>query len=98
MASRHPSEHDTARAADLRASLGDSGLSTHQLWDRALHLGGDLTPDQVRECLAGRRALSDHEHDVLAHALHEAACCAPAGSEPGPHRCGPLVPRPRGGS
>lgn len=81
MAPGQPSEHDTARAAVLRASLGDSGMSSRQLWAETLNLGTFLTPAQVRECLAGRQVPSDHEYAVLTHALHEAVARVPTGLE-----------------
>lgn len=77
MASSHLSEHDAARAAGLRASLDEAGMTSCQLWAEALNLGGFFTPGQVGEFLAGRRVLSDHEHAVLGQALFEALALIP---------------------
>lgn len=82
MAPGQPSEHDTTRAAVLRASLDDSGISSRQLWAETLNLGTFLTPAQVRECLAGRQVPSDHEYVVLTHVLHEAVARVPTGLNP----------------
>jgi hypothetical protein len=60
------SPSDTAQAA--RVTLG---LSVAALWLDSLSLGGNLTPTEIAAFLSGRDVLSDHEHDVLIHALNE---------------------------
>lgn len=100
MASSHMSgplsEAETAQAARLRVCLDDSGMTTHQLWVEALYLGGMLTPEQVGDCVAGRRAVSGGEYAVLAHALFQVLNSIPTGlTPPGLRLTASRVPRPR---
>lgn len=55
----------------LRAGLALSDLDLTQLWTAYVGLGGSMTAEQLSEALASRRALSGHEHDMVAHALNE---------------------------
>ena len=55
----------------LRAGLALSDLDLDQLWTAYFGLGGTMTAEQLGDALRSRRALSGHEHDVVAHALNE---------------------------
>ena len=49
----------------------DAELSRGDLWLRYFELGGMSTAFQVEAFLHGALEPSDHDHDVLAHALNE---------------------------
>lgn len=49
----------------------DSGLSASELWRRYIELGGMSTSDEVDAILRLEILPTDHDHDVLAHALNE---------------------------
>jgi len=55
----------------LRAGLALSDLDVGQLWTAYVGLGGSMTTAELIDALAGRLALSGHEHDVVAQALNE---------------------------
>jgi hypothetical protein len=55
----------------LRAGLALSDLELSQLWAAYLGIGGSLTATELTEALYGQRALSEHEHDVVAQALND---------------------------
>ena len=59
---------DVARLELAREHLG---LSSGELWVRCLGLGGLLTLVELTACLAGRRAITSTEFDVVAQALNE---------------------------
>lgn len=53
-------------------SCSDAGISEHDLWLRYFELGGMCTFGEVGVVLRALTAsISDHEHDLLAHALNE---------------------------
>lgn len=49
----------------------DAGLSHSELWLRYFELGGMSTSFQLEACLHGALRPSNHDHDVIAHALNE---------------------------
>lgn len=49
----------------------DADLSRGELWLRYFELGGMSTSFQLEAFLHGALTPSDHDHDVLAHALNE---------------------------
>lgn len=49
----------------------NAGLSHGELWLRYFELGGMSTADQVEAYLYGALIPTDHDHDVIAHALNE---------------------------
>src|SRR4051812_31267733 len=48
-----------------------AGVSIEQLWYDYIALGGTSTPAGLQHGLADANTLSDHEHDVIAHAINE---------------------------
>jgi hypothetical protein len=48
-----------------------AGLSLRELWLRYFELGGMNTGCELRAFLCGALEPSDHEHDVIAHAINE---------------------------
>jgi hypothetical protein len=49
----------------------DAELTRGELWLRYFELGGMSTSFQLEAFLHGAMTPSDHDHDVLAHALNE---------------------------
>ena len=49
----------------------DAGLSGPDLWRRYVELGGMSTSDEVDSILRFEVVPTNHDHDVLAHALNE---------------------------
>jgi hypothetical protein len=49
----------------------DAGLSHGELWLRYFELGGMSTGFELEAFLFGMLSPSDHDHDVIAHALNE---------------------------
>lgn len=49
----------------------DAGLSEAELWRRYLALGGMSTAGEVESILRLESSPTDHDHNVLAHALNE---------------------------
>ena len=60
-------------APDDRLNLArlDAGLTIRDLWLRYFGLGGMSTPVEFEACLFGTLASTDHDHDLIAHALNE---------------------------
>ena len=52
-------------------SRRDAGLSRGELWLRYFELGGMSSAFQMEAFLYGALEPTDHDHDVLAHALNE---------------------------
>ena len=61
-----------------------AGLSHPELWLRYFELGGMGDPVEVEAYLHGVLLASDHEHDVLAHAINE-RCVELGGNHPVPY-------------
>lgn len=59
-------------------------LSHPELWLRYFELGGMGDPLEVEAYLHGVLLASDHEHDVLAHAINE-RCVELGGNHPVPY-------------
>ena len=57
---------DELNLARIRA-----GLSVDELWLRYFELGGMSTPVELEAHLYGALSTTDHNHDVIAHALNE---------------------------
>lgn len=55
----------------LRVFCQEAGLSHDELWLRYFELGGMSTGFELEAFLYGVLAPSDHDHDVIAHALNE---------------------------
>lgn len=55
----------------LRTGLALSRLSVEELWVAQVAMSGVLTPHQLQDGLQGVHPLSDHDYDVVAHALNE---------------------------
>jgi hypothetical protein len=55
----------------LEQALRDSGLSQDELWMRYFSLGGMSTALQVEGFVHGALVPTDHDHDLVAHALNE---------------------------
>jgi hypothetical protein len=55
----------------LDAFRQQAGLSHRELWLRYFELGGMSTGFELEAFLFGVLAPSDHDHDVIAHALNE---------------------------
>jgi hypothetical protein len=55
----------------LDAFRQEAGLSHGELWLRYFELGGMSTGFELESFLFGVLAPSDHDHDVIAHALNE---------------------------
>jgi hypothetical protein len=55
----------------LEAAREQAGLSAWQLWLRYFALGGSALASDVARHLRTGDVLSDHEHEVLVHALNE---------------------------
>jgi hypothetical protein len=49
----------------------DAGLSLDELWLRYFELGGMNTPVELEALLYGALTATDHNHDLIAHALNE---------------------------
>jgi len=49
----------------------EAGLSQGELWLRYFELGGMSTSFELEAFLFGMLSPSDHDHDVIAHALNE---------------------------
>jgi len=49
----------------------DAGLSLDELWLRYFELGGMNTPVELEALLYGALSATDHNHDLIAHALNE---------------------------
>jgi len=49
----------------------DAGLSDPDLWLRYFELGGMSSPSRLEAYLRGAVVPSDHDHDLVAHALNE---------------------------
>jgi hypothetical protein len=49
----------------------DAGLSRGELWLRYFELGGMSSAFQMEAFLYGALTPTDHDHDVIAHALNE---------------------------
>lgn len=62
-----------ARATNdgLDRSRRDAGLTHGELWLRYFELGGMSTALEVEAFCYGALRASDHDHDVVAHALNE---------------------------
>jgi hypothetical protein len=61
----------TSRAVALEAARSLLGLSVDDLWVDYLALGGQLMRSDVDAFLSGSRAVDDHDHDLIVHALNE---------------------------
>ncbi|MEJ5868398.1 hypothetical protein WDV85_11705 [Pseudokineococcus sp. 5B2Z-1] len=63
---------DARRSRDaLAEGLARSGLTIEELAGRCTGLGDDVTPALLRPMVATTAERGDHEHDVVAAALHE---------------------------
>ncbi len=60
-----------AAAAIREAAVRVCGISLEELWLDYFALGGDATPSQVREFLAGSAPLEQADHDRLVVVLNE---------------------------
>lgn len=60
-----------ARDDRLNVARIDAGLSVGELWLRYFGLGGMSTHLELEAYLFGALAASDHDHDLIAHALNE---------------------------
>lgn len=49
----------------------DAGLSHGELWLRYFEVGGMSTPLELEAYLLGALVPTDHEHDVLVHAINQ---------------------------
>ncbi|MGH9046584.1 MAG: hypothetical protein ACRDVW_04640 [Acidimicrobiales bacterium] len=49
----------------------DAELSNGELWLRYFELGGMSTSLELEAIICGALVTSDHDHDVIAHALNE---------------------------
>ena len=49
----------------------DAGLTTDELWVRYFALGGMSSAIELDAYLLGALSATDHDHDVIAHALNE---------------------------
>jgi hypothetical protein len=58
-------------ADELDRARIDARLSHAELWLRYFELGGMGDPVEVEAYLHGLLLATDHEHDVLAHAINE---------------------------
>ncbi len=58
--------HDTLNRARI-----DAGLSLDELWLRYFELGGMSSPVELEAHLYGALTPTDHNHDLIAHALNE---------------------------
>ena len=56
---------------DLESHRRNADLTRNELWLRYFELGGMSTAFQVEAFLFGALLPSDHDHDILAHALNE---------------------------
>lgn len=56
---------------ELNLARIEAGLSLDELWLRYFELGGMSTPVELEAQLFGALATTDHDHDVIAHALNE---------------------------
>ena len=61
--------HDALDVLD--AFRQEAGLSHGELWLRYFELGGMSTGFELEAFLFGVLSPSDHDHDVIAHALNE---------------------------
>lgn len=61
----------TMPGSNLDETRIDTSLSTEQLWMRHVELGGTATLAELRDFLVPGRAIPQHHHDVIAHALNE---------------------------
>ena len=55
----------------LNVARIDAGLSVGELWLRYFGLGGMSTRFELEAHLFGALVASDHDHDLIAHALNE---------------------------
>ena len=60
-----------ARDDRLNVARIDAGLSVGELWLRYFGLGGMSTRVELEAHLFGALVASDHDHDLIAHALNE---------------------------
>ncbi len=58
-------------ATPINAACSMLELTTVGLWFDYLSLGGNLAPDHLGEFLRGDRSVSDHDYDLVVHALNE---------------------------
>ena len=60
-------------ALDVRLNVArlNAGLTIADLWLRYFGLGGTSTPVELEALLFGARMPTDHDHDLIAHALNE---------------------------
>ncbi len=60
-------------ALDVRLNVArlDAGLTIADLWLRYFGLGGMSTPVELEALLFGALMPTDHDHDLIAHALNE---------------------------
>jgi hypothetical protein len=59
------------RLDELDAYRQDADLTHRELWMRYFELGGMSTNLQLEAFLYGALQPTDHDHDVIAHALNE---------------------------
>ena len=62
---------DDRRGCALDRARTDAGLSHRELYLRYFALGGMSSMTEVEAFLASALIPSDHDHDVIAHALNE---------------------------
>jgi hypothetical protein len=55
----------------LRSAATASGVSHDQMWIGYRSMGGVLGSEELAEALAGRRWLSEHEHNKVAASINE---------------------------
>ena len=58
-------------AAALHVGMALARMTAHELFIAQLGLAGPLSGPEVERTVAGARAPTAYEHDVLAHALNE---------------------------
>ena len=56
---------------ELNVARVEAGLSVDELWLRYFELGGMSTAVELEAHLYGALATTDHNHDLIAHALNE---------------------------
>lgn len=61
----------SSRVDTLQAGREMLGLSLGELWIAYMRLGGNLPPYVINAYFQGGPEISDHDYDILAHALNE---------------------------
>ena len=66
-----PSCYQNSHQRELRWAFSHAELTVTELWLRYFALGGDAGPTEVDAYLNAVMPFSEHQHNILAHAVNE---------------------------